>query len=191
MVKGVFLGSHPSLSDFHKQHPGKRGIQQFILVGRSNVGKSSLINYLFGKIAKTAKKPGKTVMPQFFLTPLGIFIDLPGYGFARVSKTIQSTWNSSILSILEKNVDLSCILFLLDIRHNPSLEDLEMLAWIRKSGLPCFLLFTKSDKLRRQEKEKRETALQKELGIRGIAYSYREKSGAKELLMRLQNGTFA
>ena len=119
-------------------------------IGRSNVGKSSLINLLFErkKLAKTSATPGKTQTMNFYLINDGWYaVDLPGYGWARVSKEKKLGWSDFVRDYLLNRKELGCLFVLLDIRHEPQAIDLEFLNWTVEKQIPIALVFTKADKL--------------------------------------------
>ncbi len=190
-----FLSSATHIADFLKKHPDQKNEPQTVLVGRSNVGKSSLINHFFPikNIAKTSGTPGKTSLLQCFSTKLGLWIDLPGYGFAKTSKKERFSWKKSAESVLENNPRLHCILFLLDSRHPPSPLDLLFHDWLKKTDSPYIILLTKADKLSlpQQNAQKQKIAqILKEDPASMILYSIRDIAGKTQLLYRLKNGTF-
>ena len=123
---------------------------EFAFIGRSNVGKSSLINMLTGKknLAKTSGTPGKTQLINHFLIDDNWYIvDLPGYGYARASKSMRSKWEKFISDYLTKRETLMNIFVLLDSRLEPQKIDIEFMNWCGEKGLPFSLVFTKIDKL--------------------------------------------
>lgn len=122
---------------------------EYAFIGRSNVGKSSLINMLTGKkgLAKTSQTPGKTQLINHFLINDGWYIvDLPGYGYARISKSKKEDWNKFIRTYLDKRESLQCVMVLIDSRLDPQKIDLEFCNWLGEKGLPFVLVFTKADK---------------------------------------------
>ncbi len=129
---------------------------EIIITGRSNVGKSSLINHLFNnKIAKTSSKAGKTQSINHFLIDEKIILsDLPGYGYAKRSKKDQEKWSETIDHYLNHNQNIKCILLLLDSRRVVSKEDLAFINWLNFYKKPTILIFTKTDKLKKTELEK-------------------------------------
>jgi GTP-binding protein len=128
---------------------------QIALVGRSNVGKSSLINHLAKQktLARVSSTPGKTQTLNFFsVDEQLLLIDLPGYGYAKVPKDLKETWGKAISTFLEKNSFLSLILFLIDSRRELEKEDLAFIEWSIHHRRPILLVFTKMDKLSQSEK---------------------------------------
>jgi len=125
-------------------------LPEFAFVGRSNCGKSSLINHFLGrsKLALTSRQPGKTRLLNYFLIDERYYIvDLPGYGYARVSQAQRAEWTTLVRSYLAAG-DRSLALFhLLDARHDPSAEDAEMSLWLREAGVPFAIAVTKVDKV--------------------------------------------
>ncbi len=120
--------------------------------GRSNVGKSSLINTLLGRkrLAPTSSQPGKTRTIDFYVINGRFFlVDLPGYGFAKVSKQIKKKWRELIEGYLGKRKQLKVVVMLVDIRHNPTEDDLLMYQWLKYNEIPTIIAATKSDKLSR------------------------------------------
>jgi GTP-binding protein len=123
---------------------------EFAFIGRSNVGKSSLINMLTGKknLAKTSGTPGKTqLINHFLIDDTWYIVDLPGYGYARASKSMRSKWEKFIADYLTKRETLMNIFVLLDSRLEPQKIDIEFMNWCGEKGLPFSLVFTKIDKL--------------------------------------------
>ncbi|PWK80287.1 GTP-binding protein [Mucilaginibacter oryzae] len=122
---------------------------EYAFIGRSNVGKSSLINTLTGKkgLAKTSQTPGKTQLINHFLVNGDWYIvDLPGYGYARASKTEKAKWDKFIHTYLDKRESLQCVMVLIDSRLEPQKIDLEFCNWLGEKGLSFVLVFTKADK---------------------------------------------
>jgi GTP-binding protein len=123
---------------------------EYAFIGRSNVGKSSLINMLAGQkhLAKTSGRPGKTQLINHFLFENSWYlVDLPGYGYAKVSKTERSSWGKMIEDYLLSRKNLMCVFVLVDIRHDPQKIDLEFMNWLADNSVPFCLIFTKADKL--------------------------------------------
>ncbi|SMO65141.1 ribosome biogenesis GTP-binding protein YihA/YsxC [Solitalea koreensis] len=124
-------------------------LPEYAFIGRSNVGKSSLINMLVDKkgLAKTSQTPGKTqLINHFKVNDKWFIVDLPGYGFARVSKSSKEKWEKFIRAYLTKRENLQCVMVLIDSRLTPQKVDLDFINWLGDQGLPFVLIFTKADK---------------------------------------------
>ena len=122
---------------------------EYAFIGRSNVGKSSLINMLTGRsgLAKTSSTPGKTqVINHFNINDEWYLVDLPGYGYAKVSKTSRAEWSKMITAYLGKRENLTCVCVLLDSRHAPQPADLDFMTRLGEAGVPFVMIFTKTDK---------------------------------------------
>lgn len=131
------------------QYP-KNDLPQIVLVGKSNVGKSSFINTLINRksLARTSNTPGKTRQINFYnIDESFYFVDLPGYGYSKLSKQEQINMGKFIEDYLEKSHNISLIIQLLDIRHNPTNDDVFMLDYIKKTNLPYMLVANKADKI--------------------------------------------
>ncbi len=123
---------------------------EYAFIGRSNVGKSSLINMLTNnkKLAKTAAKPGKTqLINHFLINDFWYMVDLPGYGYARTSETNRRLFERMIRDYILKRENLVCLFVLIDSRHEPQQIDLEFMEWLGENGVPFVMVFTKADKL--------------------------------------------
>ena len=132
-----------------EQFPAGR-FPEIAFVGRSNVGKSSLINSLLGSpgLAKTSSTPGRTQLINFFQVNDGFyFVDLPGYGYARVPLEIKRTWGPMVQGYLETRANLALVVVITDARHEPAGLDLQMTGWLQSRGTPFIVVATKSDKL--------------------------------------------
>lgn len=131
---------------------------EFALLGRSNVGKSSFLNHIFESkgIAKVSKQPGKTRLINYFSFNEQIdFVDLPGYGYAKVSKSDREKWSDMIGDFLEKRENIAGVIWLLDYRREEGTEiDKEAAAWLAQLEIPVFVILTKSDKLNQKEKSR-------------------------------------
>ncbi len=139
---------------------------EYAFIGRSNVGKSSLINMItgFGKLAKTSATPGKTQLINHFLINNSWFLtDLPGFGFAKVPKKIKSSWEQMIRNYLLKRENLACTFLLIDVRLEPQKNDLEFIEWMGGKQIPFVIIFTKSDKLGNTKLETHITSYKKKL----------------------------
>ena len=130
---------------------------EYAFIGRSNVGKSSLINMITGrkKLAKVSGSPGKTItINHFIVNDYWYLVDLPGYGFAKRSKSERLKWEKMIRSYLLNRTNLLTVFLLIDLRHEPQSNDLEFMEWLATSQIPFTILFTKADKLKKLKKEK-------------------------------------
>lgn len=129
-------------------------LPEFAFIGRSNVGKSSLINYLANQknLAKVSSKPGKTrIINRFLMDKSWYLIDLPGYGFAKLSKRTRDQFDEMITGYLQKRKNLITAFVLIDLRHPPQSIDMEFIEWCGVSEVPFQLIFTKSDKVKKTE----------------------------------------
>jgi len=158
-------------------------------IGRSNVGKSSLINSLLNrkKLVKTSSTPGKTQMINFFAINNNLMLaDLPGYGFARVPQAVKKKWQSMIEGYLQKRKTLCTVVLILDIRRKPTDLDLQMQEWLETMGIDYVLVATKADKLSQAEQSKQAKLIRKafvedEGGAGLVVYSSQTHRGKKEL----------
>lgn len=144
-----FLTSCPKLSKCPKSD-----FPEFALIGRSNVGKSSLINMLFNnkKLAKVSSTPGKTQLINYFeINNKWYLVDLPGYGWAKVSKTKKLAWSKMINEYLLKRKNLFCVFVLIDSRLEPQKIDIDFINLLGKNNIPISLIMTKIDKLTKKE----------------------------------------
>lgn len=126
-------------------------LPEYAFIGRSNVGKSSLINMLTERkaLAKTSAKPGKTqLINHFLINKNWHLVDLPGYGYAKVSKTTKRTFQKFITAYFESRTQMVCAFVLIDSRHQPQPIDLEFMAWLGENQIPFSIIFTKADKLK-------------------------------------------
>ena len=128
----------------------KNNLFEFAFIGRSNVGKSSLINMLTGRknLAKTSSTPGKTqLINHFLINEEWFLVDLPGYGYAKTSKSLRSSWAKFISDYIKKRETLTNLFVLIDSRHNPQKNDLNFINWCGENNIPFCIVFTKIDKL--------------------------------------------
>lgn len=133
--------------------------------GRSNVGKSSLINKIFNRksLARVSAMPGKTVTINFFSLENVYIVDLPGYGYAKVSQSEKVRWAGLIEGYLHDERDLALVFQLVDFRHKPTKDDIMMINFLIDSGIPFVVVLTKADKLKKREREERRKALMTEI----------------------------
>ena len=148
-----------------KQYP-TNGLPEIVLVGKSNVGKSSFINTMINrkKLARTSSEPGKTRQINFYnIDEKFYFVDLPGYGYSKMSKKEQEQVGNFIEEYLFNRNQISLIIFLIDIRHSPTANDKLMYDYVIRSGLPCIILTNKADKIAITKVEDTAKNLQKSL----------------------------
>ncbi|WP_432663402.1 ribosome biogenesis GTP-binding protein YihA/YsxC [Wukongibacter baidiensis] len=148
-----------------KQYPEEE-IPEIALAGRSNVGKSSLINMLLNrkKMARTSSTPGKTQTINFYkINNEFHFVDLPGYGYAKVSKSSKAEWGKIIETYLTTRDKLVEVVQLIDIRHKPTQQDIQMYNWIRHFGFKGIVVATKLDKIKRSQRQKHISQIRKSL----------------------------
>jgi GTP-binding protein len=176
-----------------KQYPDSVS-PELAFVGRSNVGKSSLINSLLNrkKLVKTSQTPGKTQEINFFkINNDFIFADLPGYGFAKVPKVVQKRWKKMIEDYLLKRETLLAVIFIIDMRRNPSPLDLDLKTWLETNGIEYLLIATKMDKLSQSEATKQIKKLNVAYFNEGkdklLVYSSKSGRGRKELWQKIIN----
>lgn len=157
------------------------------MVGRSNVGKSSLINAVVNRkgMARVSQTPGKTQAIQFYLVNERFYlVDLPGYGYARVPKSVVSTWGALVRSYLDSSEDLKLIFLLLDVRRVPGGQDVQMHDWTRSAGIDERVVLTKTDKLSSNQLLKSTKEIAAELQVEPasfIAASVVTKKGITEI----------
>ena len=172
-------------------------LPEFAFAGKSNVGKSSLINGLLNRraLARTSSQPGKTQTINFYNVNDDLyFVDLPGYGYAKVSVEVKAKWGKMIERYLKKSKMLKCIFLLIDIRHDPSANDKLMYDWIVSNGYKPVIIATKLDKLKRSQIQKHVKMVGEGLGLAKedilIPFSAETKQGRDEiwaLIESLQN----
>ena len=179
-----------SMADYGN-FPGK-GLPQIAVAGKSNVGKSSLINCLTrrSKLAKTSATPGKTRLLNVFLLN-GSFhlVDLPGYGFAKVSKQEKERWGNMMQAYFEQADELRHVFCLVDIRHEPTEDDKAMNAFLRQMGIPFTVVATKSDKISRGARQKQLAPICRALLVQPweiICFSSEDHSGREEMLAQIE-----
>lgn len=164
------------------------GLPEIAFVGKSNVGKSSLINCMINRraLARTSQNPGKTRTINFYnVEDLMYFVDLPGYGYAKISKTESAKWGQMVEGYLKKREFLREILLLIDIRHEPSANDKLMYEWLRYFEKSMTIIATKADKLSRNERNKSLSVIKKSLALGAdtslLPFSSETKEGRDEL----------
>ncbi|MEA2030115.1 MAG: ribosome biogenesis GTP-binding protein YihA/YsxC [candidate division Zixibacteria bacterium] len=158
---------------------------QIAFAGRSNVGKSSLLNCIVGskKVAKVSNTPGKTRSLNFFLVNDHYYlVDLPGYGYAKVSKAMRRDWGKLIETYLQNSKNLVGLVLLLDCRRDPTPEDYQLLDWLGTVGVPVLIAITKTDKLNRDKVNRKVMQVEKDFEVPAIGFSSVSGVGKKELL---------
>lgn len=167
---------------------------EFAFAGKSNVGKSSLINGLMNRksYARTSAQPGKTQTINYYnINDSLYFVDLPGYGYAKVSQETKVKWGKMIENYLRKSQQLKCVFLLVDIRHDPSANDKEMYDWIIYNGFQPVIIATKLDKINRSQIQKQVKAVRTGLGMDKdgiiIPFSAETKQGRDEIYALLES----
>lgn len=187
----TFLKSSP---DFRKCPETQK--PEYAFIGRSNVGKSSLINAITNnkKLAKTSGTPGKTqLINHFEINSEWFIVDLPGYGFAKISKVMRANWKKMIMDYLYQRKNLLNTFILVDSRHEPQKLDIELIEWFGSNQLPFTLVFTKSDKLTKKRLKDRIQVYQNylkqdwEVLPPMIVSSSIDKLGVEEILKDIEN----
>ncbi len=164
---------------------------EIAFAGRSNVGKSSLINKLLNrrKLVKVSSRPGKTRCLNFFLVDKLLYlVDLPGYGFARVSRKMKNDWQGMITSYILKRESLACVVLIVDIRHGVKPQDLEFVNWLRAEGMSFLVVYTKADKITRSKRQQHAAKLDNGLGIspdNRLVFSAKSGEGRENLISAL------
>jgi GTP-binding protein len=181
ILSAEFVVSAPGPMQFPRD-----GKPQIAVAGRSNVGKSSILNALLHRknLVKTSATPGKTQLINFFIINDSFyFVDLPGYGYARVPQSVNDAWAPMIEGYLKNSRQLAAVVVLLDSRRTPDERDVRLIEWLRQFDLPAIYALTKSDKLNRQETERAKKAVSAELGLTRplILTSAKSGLGMKEL----------
>lgn len=171
MAEEQVLNTHNAsllLSAANKSHYPEDDIPEIALAGRSNVGKSSFINTILGRknLARTSGKPGKTQLLNFFNIDDKIrFVDVPGYGYAKVSKVERARWGKMIEEYLTSRDNLRAVVSLVDLRHEPSTEDVQMYEFLKYYEIPVIVVATKADKIPRGKWNKHESMIKKKLNF--------------------------
>ncbi|XID93591.1 ribosome biogenesis GTP-binding protein YihA/YsxC [Paenibacillaceae bacterium WGS1546] len=169
------------------QYPAE-GLPEVALAGRSNVGKSSLINRMLLRrnLARTSQQPGKTQTLNYYrINGELFFVDFPGYGYARVSKSEREAWGRMIEKYLRGREPLKLVLQLVDVRHPPSADDVRMYEWLAHYGIPMIVVATKADKISRSQWQKHMKVIRQSLGMPGhvplVLFSSVTGQGREEL----------
>jgi GTP-binding protein len=168
--KAEFIKGAVRPADYPKSvQPGAQGLPQVAFAGRSNVGKSSLINRLVGRkgLAKTSSTPGRTREINFFtVNDRLIFVDLPGYGYAKVSKAMRQKWGPMVENYLTENPLLKLVILILDIRRDPGEEEYTFLRWLSDREIAYLVVVTKVDKEKKGKIPRRIEAVARQIGVK-------------------------
>lgn len=172
------------------------GFPEIAFAGRSNVGKSSLINKMVNRkgLVKVSARPGKTQSLNYFLVDNRLYlVDLPGYGFARVSKKLQQEWQGLIGEYLSRRPTLRCVVVIIDIRHALKPQDRELVGWLRANNQPFLVVYTKRDKLSSNQQNQQAAILDAALGLTKadrVLFSAKTGAGRLELISALATFVF-
>lgn len=176
-----------------KQYPESQ-LPEIALAGRSNVGKSSFINTLINRknLARTSGKPGKTQTLNFYLIEDALhFVDVPGYGYAKVSKTERAKWGKMIETYITQREQLRAVVSLIDLRHPPTQDDIQMYEFLKYYDLPVIIVATKADKIPRGKWNKHESVIKKALNFDKqddfIIFSSETKEGKEAAWTAIEN----
>ncbi len=161
-----------------------------VFSGKSNVGKSSLLNKLFNRknLARVSSVPGKTITVNFYNVDGHRFVDLPGYGYARISKQERERFGRLVEEYFQSGRQISLVVQLIDMQHSPSADDIVMIDFLKQMGLPFIVVLTKADKLNKREYESRLAAFNEELGDPDypvIPFSALNGQGLEEIKARI------
>lgn len=188
--KAIFSKSSANIKDCPKPF-----LAEFAFIGRSNVGKSSLINMLCNnnKLAKTSATPGKTqLINHFLINENWYLVDLPGYGFAKTAKSKKTEFERIIIDYIKKRENLVCLFVLIDSRHPLQQIDAEFIEWLGKEEIPFCIIFTKSDKLSKKQLKDNIADFEKRLGYifdelpNSLITSSENKTGKEDVLQFIQ-----
>jgi GTP-binding protein len=169
------------------QYP-EESLPEFALAGRSNVGKSSFINKMLNRknLARTSSKPGKTQTLNFYLiNEMMHFVDVPGYGYAKVSKKEREAWGKMIETYFTSREQLKAAVLIVDLRHPPTKDDIMMYDFLKHYGIPCIIIATKADKIPKTKRQKHfkitKEALDLEAGDEIVLFSSETGEGKDEV----------
>ena len=182
------------ISAVSKEQYPETGLKEVALSGRSNVGKSSFINAICCRkgVARISSKPGKTITLNFYNADNKfVFVDVPGYGYAKQSKTEREKWGAMIEGYLTKRESLSCVVQLVDLRHPPTQDDIMMYDFLKYYELPVIVVATKSDKVPRTKIQKHINVIKRDLEMESedqiIPFSSVDKQKLPEIMTALEN----
>ena len=186
--------SEITMSAVNKSQYPTDGIPEIAMVGRSNVGKSSSINTLLNRrnFARVSQTPGKTRTINFYLINKEFFfVDLPGYGYAKISKSEKEKWGAIMERYLKDRKELCAIFLLVDIRHEPSKDDVMIYEWIKYFGYDCVVIATKADKISKGQYQKHISIIRKKLNLekdeKVIPLSSLKKTGVEDVWNEIIN----
>ena len=169
-------------------------LPEIVFAGRSNVGKSSMLNKIFNRknLARVSSMPGKTITINFFTVEDVRIVDLPGYGYAQVAKGDKRRWAEMMEGYFQSPRNIKLVVQLVDMRHKPSEDDYIMMRFLQDAGLPFIVAATKSDKLNKTQYNERKTALREELAEFGdnltiIPFSSEKGDGVEELKKTIES----
>jgi len=179
-------------SAFHRDHYPPPDRPEVAFAGRSNVGKSSLINVLVNrkKLARTSSRPGRTQAINFFTLKGRLYlVDLPGYGFAHVPMDVKRSWKTMVETYLRNRPNLKTVIVIIDIRRDPGSGDLDLLNWLSTYGINAIPVLTKADKLSRNQTLKRAglvaAKLEKAAAEKPVVFSAKTREGREEIWERI------
>lgn len=183
-----FVKSVYNISDIPEEQ-----FPEIAFAGRSNVGKSSLINKMINRrnLVKVSSQPGKTRCLNFFQEKQDLYlVDLPGYGYAKVSRQMKDDWKGLITSYLLNRTVLRCVVVIVDIRHELKAQDLELVTWLRSEQIPFLLVYTKVDKLSKNKRPKQASSLDAGFGVskdERVLFSAKTGEGTENLISKLDH----
>ena len=192
--KSVIIKSSEFITSAVKpsQYPDT-GLPEIAFAGRSNVGKSSLINGLINRkrLVKTSSTPGRTQLVNFFIINNAfVFVDLPGYGYAKVPISVRKTWGPMIETYLSTRETLQGVVLIMDLRRIPGLEELNFIDWLNHYDIPVILVLTKADKLSKTKRLKQIESISKTLSIDKdalILFSAKTRLGKEKVWDKIKN----